>query len=114
MILFNQSGESLMAKRGKGYSREFKIEAVKLSYNSDKGIEDIAALNCLVPPITDLPSTRSGGCMQNLVIPTMALSSPRSKNSSVCESTREEMMRCGRRGTLTVRPIGIKLSNLLL
>jgi transposase len=32
-----------MAKRGKTYSREFKIEAVKLSYNSDKGIEDIAA-----------------------------------------------------------------------
>jgi transposase len=32
-----------MAKRGKEYSREFKIEAVKLSYNSDKGIEDIAA-----------------------------------------------------------------------
>lgn len=31
-----------MAKRGKGYSREFKIEAVKLSYNSDKSVEDIA------------------------------------------------------------------------
>lgn len=31
-----------MAKRGKAYSREFKIEAVRLSYNSDKSVEDIA------------------------------------------------------------------------
>lgn len=31
-----------MAKKGKTYSREFKIEAVKLSYNSDQSVEGIA------------------------------------------------------------------------
>lgn len=32
-----------MAKRGKTYSREFKIEAVKMSYNSDQSVADLAA-----------------------------------------------------------------------
>lgn len=32
-----------MAKRGNTYSREFKIEAVKLSYHSDRSVEDVAA-----------------------------------------------------------------------
>lgn len=31
-----------MAKRGKAYSREFKIEAVKLSYHSDRSVEEVA------------------------------------------------------------------------
>jgi len=31
-----------MGKIRKTYTREFKIEAVKLSYNSDKGPEEIA------------------------------------------------------------------------
>lgn len=31
-----------MAKKGKTYSREFKIEAVRLSYNSDQSVESIA------------------------------------------------------------------------
>lgn len=31
-----------MAKKSKTYSREFKIEAVKLSYNSDQSVEGIA------------------------------------------------------------------------
>ncbi len=37
-----QLGESLMGKQGKEYSREFKIEAVKLSYNSDRSVEIVA------------------------------------------------------------------------
>ena len=32
-----------MTKRGKAYSREFKIEAVKLSHNSDRSVEEVAA-----------------------------------------------------------------------
>lgn len=32
-----------MSKRGKAYSREFRIEAVKLSYKSDRSVEEIAA-----------------------------------------------------------------------
>jgi transposase len=31
-----------MKKNRKTYTREFKIEAVKLSYNSDKNVDDIA------------------------------------------------------------------------
>jgi len=32
-----------MSKKGKTYSREFKIEAVKLSYNSERTVEELAA-----------------------------------------------------------------------
>jgi transposase len=31
-----------MSKKGKTYSREFKIEAVKLSYNSERTVEELA------------------------------------------------------------------------
>jgi transposase len=42
MILRHKTGESFMKKRTKSYSREFKLEAVRLSQGSDRPVAEVA------------------------------------------------------------------------